>query len=103
MATQIVKQPNGKYCIYNTIIDDVTVFNCTKSDIIELRCKEARQKIVEEVNEVVSKLDNCEKPYYQFTLTFEEVLQNIKEKEHFDYFQSSTKNRKNVTTNKRTN
>jgi hypothetical protein len=49
MARKIIKQPNGKYCIFSTIVDHFIAYNMTKEEIIALRVAEAQTKITEEV------------------------------------------------------
>lgn len=77
MANQIIKQPNGKYCIFSSIVDNVTFYNMTEQDIINERVKEAKEKIENDVKETISKLNNGEKPYYQFTLSFDDMIKEI--------------------------
>lgn len=49
----------------------------TAEEIIEVRVEEARQKIEQEVNSVITKIENNEKPYHQFTKTYTEVIETI--------------------------
>jgi hypothetical protein len=79
MSRQIIKQPNGKYCIFSSIVDNVTHYNMSVDDIIEEWLNEAKNKIVEDVKSIVAKLENNEQPYYQFTKSFDDMLFVIKE------------------------
>lgn len=79
MGKQIIKQPNGQYCIFSSVVDNVTMYNLTKDEIIEEWVNEAKNDIVERVNGIVSKLENNEQPYFQFTKSFDEMLETIKE------------------------
>jgi hypothetical protein len=78
MGHQIIKQPNGKYCIYSSIVDDIITFNATVEDIINERIEEAKKDIEKEVKGIVEKLNKGEDPYYTFTISFEEAIKEIK-------------------------
>lgn len=45
MPAYIIKQPNGLYCRYSTIVDDITDCNMTKDDYINLATEHARENI----------------------------------------------------------
>lgn len=50
MAGFIAKQPNGLYCRYSSIVDNITHHNMTEEDYIELcveRAKEEAREILE--------------------------------------------------------
>jgi hypothetical protein len=79
MSRQIIRQPNGKYCIFSSIVDNVTHYDMSVEDIIEEWANESKNKIVEDVKNIVSKLENNEQPYYQFTQSFDDMLSLIKE------------------------
>lgn len=79
MSRQIIKQPNGKYCIFSSIVDNVISYDMTAEDIINEWVDEEREKIQLKVNDVISKLENHEKPYHQFTKNYDEMLECIKE------------------------
>lgn len=46
----------------------------TKEEIIDVWVDEQRKKIKEHVDGVIEKLEKGEKPYYQFTRSFEETM-----------------------------
>ena len=79
MSRQIIKQPNGKYCIFSSIVDNVTHYDMSVDDIIEEWANESKNKIIEDVKNTVAKLENNEQPYYQFTKSFDDMLSLIKE------------------------
>lgn len=50
MAGFIAKQPNGLYCRYSSIVDNITHYNMTEEDYIELcveRAKEEAKAVLE--------------------------------------------------------
>jgi hypothetical protein len=78
MGTQIVKQPDGKYAVWDSTVDNFVYICCTPEEIIEAWVIEAREDITRRVNSKVEKLNAGGKPYYQFTQTWEECLADIK-------------------------
>jgi len=74
MGRQIIEQPNGKYAIWSTIVDDFILEDITVEEYIEFRIQEETKQIKKDITEVVNKLKKGEKPYYQFTMTYEEAL-----------------------------
>lgn len=79
MGRQIIKQPNGKYCIFSSIIDNITHYDMSVEEIIEVWTEEAKNDITERVRDIINKLENCEKPYYQFTHTYDGILITIEQ------------------------
>lgn len=50
MAGFIAKQPNGLYCRYSSVVDNITHYNMTEEDYIEFyveRAKEEAREILE--------------------------------------------------------
>ena len=41
MAHQIVKQPNGKYAVWSTVVDDFIYRNCTVEQLIKRESEDA--------------------------------------------------------------
>jgi len=80
MGQQIIKQPNGKYCLFSSVVGSVTYYNMTKEEIVEMWTENARKDFEKEVNDITEKLDKGEKkPYYQFTLDYKSMLKTILE------------------------
>ena len=44
MGAFIAKQPNGLYCRYSSIVDNITHYNMTEDDYIELVVSRAREE-----------------------------------------------------------
>lgn len=85
MARQIIKQPNGLYCLYSSYTDSIVVWNLTKEQIIEFMMKDHLELITKEVERIVGELNEGKKPYYQFTVTFDEALAETKKRYPDDY------------------
>jgi hypothetical protein len=73
MANQIIKQPNGKYAIWSSVVDGFILCNLDSFELFDYFDQEARSETRRKVNEILTKLENDEKPYAQFTMTWEEA------------------------------
>lgn len=79
MGRQIIKQPNGKYAIWSSVVDDFIYLNITPEEYIEERIKEEAEQIRDNVMKVVKLLDEGKPAYYQFTKSWEQALSLIEE------------------------
>lgn len=77
MGKQIIKQPNGKYCIFSSIVDSLTDYNCTKEEILNEYQFQFGINGRERAEKIINQLENGEKPYFQFTMTFDEMLKTV--------------------------
>ncbi len=75
MSQQIVKQPDGMYAIWSTVIDDFVVVDATKEEIIREFMEAERERVAARVNDIIAKLERGEKPYHQFTKTFQRLME----------------------------
>lgn len=82
MGHQIIKQPNGKYAIWSTILDDFIYTDLTVKKFEKIiqneMSKEAERKVSEAMRSfkvIITKLKKGEKPYHQFTMTYEEAME----------------------------
>lgn len=73
MGRSIVRQPDGLYAVFSSIIDDFVLVNCTPQEIIDYYVKDAKEEIERSVCQSVEKADNGTSTY-----TFEETLDVIK-------------------------
>jgi hypothetical protein len=79
MGQQIIKQPNGKYAIFSSIVDLFIGANLTKEEVIDFFVEEEAKRITERINEILEQLERGEKPYLQFTQTLDEALKTMEE------------------------
>ncbi len=70
---QIIKQPDGRYAAWSKTVSDFTALDATPEEIIDLEVEDFRDKVTKRVHEVVGMLERGEKPYYQFTKTWDEA------------------------------
>lgn len=78
MARQIIKQPNGKFCIFSSIVDNVTYYHMEEQDIINAWVEESKKDIEENVKKIIQALNEGKKPYYQNTMDYQEMIKTIK-------------------------
>lgn len=79
MGKQIVKQPNGLYAVWSSVVDDFVLLDATPDDIVNESVNEYRQQMATNVLRVIQELDAGHKPYCQFQKTWQECLDDIKE------------------------
>lgn len=79
MARQIIKQPNGKYCIFAHIIDNVIIYDATKKEIIDFLIEESKVEITMQVNYEIGQLENRSLPHAPFNLSYEDMKERIKD------------------------
>lgn len=73
MAHQIIKQPDGNYCIWSTITDSIIGKNIPRQDLIDYYRKEAADRVEESTVKILDLIEGGVKPYYQFTKTYDDV------------------------------
>ena len=79
MGQQIIQQPNRLYAVWNSIADDLTLLDHTPEDIIQTWTERDDELNREKVLKIVEQLKRGEKPYYQFTRTWDEAVCAIRE------------------------
>jgi hypothetical protein len=76
MAHQIVKQPNGLYAIWSTVVDNFIVYDATPEEIIAEEQVEMHERIAKQVRQAIADLESgVECTGYR---TFEERVETIK-------------------------
>lgn len=73
MGQQIVKQPDGLYAIFSSVVDDFIVIDATPQQLIDYWVGCERERLTKKVKETCAALDRGEKPYWQFTMTWDEA------------------------------
>jgi len=79
MGQQIIKQPNGKYAVWSSVVDNFIIVDATPEEIIEYRVADSREEITDRVNNTIEKLERGEKPSFQFTKSWEEAVEIIED------------------------
>ncbi len=68
MAHSLIKQPNGLYSLFSSVVDDFILFNATREDIVKLYQKEAMERVANDVEIMFQRHAN--RPY----MTWDEAL-----------------------------
>lgn len=79
MGHQIIRQPNHKFGIWSSIVDDFVLVNATREDIIQYYIKESEKNIRLSVYTEMDALDSGERPHAQFTKSFRQAIDWIGE------------------------
>lgn len=96
MAYQIIKQPNGNFAVYSSVAEDFVMFNGSEQDLVEFYLVKAKREITEFVKNTVEALNSNKTPYHQFTVSYEDLLEGLKEKYTLEEFEE-IKNAKETT------
>ena len=79
MGYQIVKQPDGKFVLWSSYEDNFILADLTPDEIVEFFIKLESEKVRENVLKITRQLDNNEKPYGQFSKSFNDCIAWVKE------------------------
>ncbi len=77
MAWEIIKQPDGRFCVYSSIVDHFVYTDLDHTQIRELYKDEWGRRGLEVVDRVIKFLDNDEKPSLN-AQSFDEAIAFIK-------------------------
>jgi hypothetical protein len=73
MGRIIIKQPNGLYAEWSTIVDDFVCLDMTKNGIIEERLEDYRNEVEDIITEIINAIDRGECPKYYNKETYEKI------------------------------
>ena len=76
MGRQVIQQPNGLWCEYSSISDSFVAWDVTKEQLIEYAMEEVAAKVRKQYEGVFATIESGHPAYYQFTMTYEEALEN---------------------------
>lgn len=78
MGLQIIMQNNFKFCVFNSITSTIDVWDCTPEEVVEFMVERERARITEDVEHKVQMLRRGERPYFQFTMTFTDAIDELR-------------------------
>ncbi|WP_324787053.1 hypothetical protein [Streptomyces sp. H51] len=75
MGQQIIKQPDGRLAVFDTVSDSFIVVDADAEEITEWRAEEAAEAARERTKAELARVldESNDHPYRQFTLTWEEA------------------------------
>lgn len=80
MGHQIIKQPDGLFCVWSTVVDAIVVTDASARELEDMYAAEAAHRAAEQTRKIIDSLESGERPYYQFTMTYEEALEQHTER-----------------------
>ena len=78
MGHQIVRQPNERFAIWSTVVDNFIAYDCTPEDWIQMRIKEEEKLIRKNVMEIVKNLESGQNGYKSRTLPIDNLFDGLK-------------------------
>jgi hypothetical protein len=79
MSYQVIKQPNGDLALWSNKSTTFCMLQTNKKSIVTYLSRVAKARIEKEITEILQKLAENRKPYYQFTLSWDKALERIRE------------------------
>ena len=79
MGRQIIQQPNGKFCLFSSVVDNIVAYDLDRDGLVEEAVAVARRRVEDEIDGILCELATGNKPYFQFTMTYPEMLATIEE------------------------
>lgn len=73
MSHQIIKQPNDKFALWSTIVEDFLLTDCDPDDIIEYEIDCAKEEIKEENMRIINGLKSGKQGHYSWEYCTERI------------------------------
>lgn len=74
MGKQIIKQPDGRFCIFSTNTDDLILCNLTRDEVIDYFSDYPAER--QDRDRELELVEADQPAYYQFTMTFVEAVEH---------------------------
>lgn len=76
MGHQIIKQPDGRLCVFSTFTDNIILADATADELADYYAEDAAEKARKETKRLTDMVLNGEKrPYFQRTMTYDEAVE----------------------------
>ncbi|MFD3902986.1 hypothetical protein HXS80_20570 [Streptomyces sp. CB04723] len=75
MGQQIIRQPDGRLAVFDSVVDAFVFVDGTPDEIVEWRAEEAADRAREDTRAELDRVATRDEPYHQFTLTWEEAAE----------------------------
>jgi hypothetical protein len=80
LGRQILKQPDGEFAVWSTNSDSIIIYDATEADIVTYFLERDVRDSIAATMKIIDELEAGEKPYYQFTMTWEQALKEHEER-----------------------
>jgi len=77
MGYQIIKQPDGKFCVWSTYVDSIVITDATADELVEHFAEQAAEDSRRrQTRNLIAKVESGvpRAAYYQFQMTYEEAV-----------------------------
>ncbi|MET9555102.1 hypothetical protein [Streptomyces sp. NPDC006645] len=78
MGQQIIRQPDGRLAVFDSVTDSFIVVDATREEVVEWRAEEAAEAARDRTEAELARVLDSDRPYHQFTLTWEEASERHK-------------------------
>lgn len=79
MGNQIIRQPDGNYSVWSTVVNDFILSDFPEKELIAYLSAKAYERERETVTKIINHLRDGRRPYGVFTMTWEDVLKIIEQ------------------------
>jgi guanylate kinase len=73
MGWSIIKQPNNKYTIFSSVVDNIIYYNCSKEEVVEAFIERSVERIKEDIENRLNNIDNNNKWYKDYKEMIETI------------------------------
>lgn len=76
MGHQIIQQPDGKLCVFSTVVDALVIIDASAEELLDYYAGDAAAQARQRAQRVIDKVmsGNAKSAYYQFTLSYDEAV-----------------------------
>ncbi len=75
MGHQIIQQPDGRFCVWSSVVDDLIIIDATEDDLCDYYAEDAAKKARTEIKYKIQEVRASIRPYLQFTIPYSDVAQ----------------------------
>lgn len=81
MGSQIIIQPNGRYAVWSSVVDGITIYDCEPKDILDYWLEREKERLSSALELIIKNINegNTKRSYFQFTKTWDEALKEHEE------------------------
>ncbi len=79
MGLQVIKQPDDRFAIWSSNVDNFVVMGADREEVIDHFVEVASKKAREYIVDKLIKIEDDEKAYFQFSRSFKDCLETIEQ------------------------
>lgn len=76
MSHQIIPQPDGRLCVWSTVVDEIIIVDAEPDELVEYYADRASEDAREKSRRIIDLVSagQARKVYYQFTMSYAEAV-----------------------------